>query len=135
MKKTLAAIVLVSLVIALAQPVWAAENPPAAPYYEDVGDFRISLTISSSGQATVKVRSQGDSTVKSIDIKVLLQRKVGSAWITVDGCTWEENGLSRSFSKTYSASLTQTGEYQAKAYFYVTAATQQTLTFTSYATY
>ncbi len=135
MKKTLTAILLVSLVFALAQPVLAAENPPIAPCYEDVGDFRILLTISSSGKATVRVSSQGNSTVKSIDLKVLLQRKAGSAWITLDGCTWEEDGLGRSFSKTYSASLTETGEYRAKAYFYVTTTAQKTLTFTSYATY
>lgn len=135
MKKLVTMLLLISMVFSLAQPAFATETSEIQPCYADAGDIEVSLTISSSGTATVRATCMGDSSVTSVNLTVYLQKKVGTSWVTVSGCTWTATNLSRCFSKSYSASVSGSGEYRAVGYFYITATSTSTESATSYASY
>lgn len=135
MKKLVTTLLLIFMVIALAQPAFAAEIAQIQPYYADAGDIEVSLTISNNGTATIRATCMGDSNVTSVNLTVYLQKKVGTSWVTVSGCTWSATNLSRCFSKSYSASVSGSGEYRAVGYFYITATSTSTESATSYASY
>ena len=110
-------LLLISMVFTLAQPAFATGTGEIQPCYADASDIEASLTISSSGTATVRATCMGDSNVTSVNLTVYLQNKVGTSWVTVSGCTWSATNLSRCFSKSCSASVSGSDEYRAVGYF------------------
>lgn len=135
MKKLISMLILMSIIISLPQPAFATEISEIQPRYANAGNIEISLTISSGGTATIRATCMGDSNVTSVNLTVYLQKKVGTSWVTVSGCTWSATNLSRCFSKSYSASVSGSGEYRAVGYFYITTTSTSTESATSYASY
>lgn len=88
------------------------------PYYNNVDRVNTTLTISSSGVATVKNFYSGiTGTTKSAKIVTKVQKKVGIIWVTVDNGSWTDNSTSNDFAKSHSVQLSGKGTYRAHTVF------------------
>lgn len=139
MKKLLGCLLVLVILLTLSQNVFAAYADTVEPYYTNADNAIVSLTISTSGTATVVVKCYGKSNVTRIYIATCLERKVNGAWERVDipspNDVWSYSTTSTTGMANYSASLPGRGEYRAVATFTVTAATMETFTEIAYATY
>ena len=139
MKKVFSCILIFAAIIALAQPVFAAQQPTIDPQYTNATAAYVALSISSSGTATVTVTCRGNSNLKSASVTTYLEKKVAGAWIrvdiSVDSDAWVYSTTSQAFSKSYSAQLIGSGLYRAVANFTLTASTVEHITDISNATY
>ena len=123
MKRLLSAVFGVLLLLTLSEPaVLAMEEPRTAPepeisvMYTYVNQANTSLSISSSGTATIYGFVQRTPAGKYIYLSSTLQRKINEAWSGVTG--WSESSTSSSTSilETYQVS---SGTYRVKTYYYV----------------
>ena len=88
------------------------------PCYNNVDRVNTTLTISSSGVATVKNFYIGiTGTTKSAKIVTKVQKKVGIIWVTVDNGSWTDNSSSNSLTKSHSVQLSGKGTYRAHTVF------------------
>lgn len=88
------------------------------PFSNNVDTVTTSLSISSSGVATVKNTYYGiKGTTKSAEIVTKVQKKVGLIWITVDGGSWTDNSTATNISKSHSVQLSSKGTYRAHVVF------------------
>lgn len=139
MKKVFSCILIFAAIIALAQPVFAAQQEEILPQYVNARQAEVYLSINSSGNATITVTYCGNSGVKSASVTTYLEKKVAGAWIrvdiSVDSDAWVYSTTSQAFSKSYSAQLSGSGLYRAVANFTLTASTVEHITDISNATY
>lgn len=134
MKSIISTFLVVVTIFATVYPAYAAE-----PRYANASGVYVTLSISSSGKATVAVRVTGNSSLSSSKILTYIEKKVGSTWTRVDiGTTndvWEYTSTSSSIIKTYTAQLSSAGEYRAVAEFTLIGSTVEEITKTATATY
>lgn len=97
-----------------------AEAADIKPYYNNVNSTHVSLTINSSGKATVTVTCRGISgTTTGITAETKLERKWGIFWLDVDGGEWTDTVSSTNLSKSHTLQLSKTGTYRATTTFTV----------------
>ena len=84
MKKVFSCILIFAAIIALVQPVFAAQQPTIDPQYTNATAAYVALSISSSGTSTVTVTCRGNSNLKSASVTTYLEKRSqapGFAWI------------------------------------------------------
>lgn len=84
MKKVFSCILIFAAIIALAQPVFAAQQEEILPQYVNARQAEVYLPINSSGNATITVTYCGNSGVKSASVTTYLEKRSqapGFAWI------------------------------------------------------
>lgn len=115
MKKIIAVCLCLIALCSLPISVYASS---IKPYYNNVDRVNTTLTISSSGVATVKNSYIGiTGTTKSAKIVTKVQKKVGIIWVTVDNGSWTDNSSSDSLTKSHSVQLSGKGTYRAYTVF------------------
>ncbi len=115
MKKFIAVCLCLIVLCSLPISVYASS---IQPYYNNVDRVNTTLTISSSGVATVKNFYSGiTGTTKSAKIVTKVQKKVGIIWVTVDNGSWTDNSSSNSLTKSHSVQLSGKGTYRAHTVF------------------
>lgn len=115
MKKFIAVCLCLIVLCSLSISVYASS---IQPYYNNVDRVNTTLTISSSGVATVKNFYSGiTGTTKSAKIVTKVQKKVGIIWVTVDNGSWTDNSSSNSLTKSHSVQLSGKGTYRAHTVF------------------
>ena len=134
MKRIVSAVLIVAAMFALICPAHGVE-----PRYADAVNVRVSLSINSSGKATILLRVQGTSALRQTNIVTYIEKNVAGTWTRVDigtvGDVWEYTSTSTTVSKTYTAQLSSAGEYRAVAEFTLTGSTVEEITKTATATY
>jgi len=124
LKKKLLSVALTALLVisALAPTASAAEDTNAAPesmvsiQYVYINQASTSLTISSSGRATVYGYVQKTPAGKSIYLTSTLQRYSNGSWSNVKSWSKSSTSSSASILETYKVSR---GTYRVKTYYYV----------------
>lgn len=97
-----------------------AEAIDIAPYLNNTTSATVSLTINSSGKATIGFNCRGISGVTTnITAETKLERKWGIFWLDVDGGEWTDTTTERFLSLTYYLQLSKTGTYRATTKFTV----------------
>ena len=127
MKKTIAILLAILILFTMSQAAFAAETDPIPEdelieEYQNADAATVSITISSSGAATISVYCRGKAGTTKITATAYLERKNGSKWVreSINGAS------SVSFSSTSttlsgSASCTVgSGTYRAVATFKIT---------------
>lgn len=115
MKKIIAVCLCLIALCSLSISVYASSIQPC---YNNVDRVNTTLTISSSGVATVKNFYIGiTGTTKSAKIVTKVQKKVGIIWVTVDNGSWTDNSSSNSLTKSHSVQLSGKGTYRAHTVF------------------
>ena len=115
MKKIIAVCLCLIALCSLPISVYASSIQPC---YNNVDRVNTTLTISSSGVATVKNLYIGiTGTTKSAKIVTKVQKKVGIIWVTVDNGSWTDNSSSNSLTKSHSVQLSGKGTYRAHTVF------------------
>lgn len=115
MKKIIAVCLCLIALCSLPISVYASSIKPC---YNNVDRVNTTLTISSSGVATVKNFYIGiTGTTKSAKIVTKVQKKVGIIWVTVDNGSWTDNSSSNSLTKSHSVQLSGKGTYRAHTVF------------------
>lgn len=115
MKKFIAVCLCLIVLCSLPISVYASSIQPC---YNNVDRVNTTLTISSSGVATVKNFYIGiTGTTKSAKIVTKVQKKVGIIWVTVDNGSWTDNSSSNSLTKSHSVQLSGKGTYRAHTVF------------------
>lgn len=115
MKKIIAVCLCLIALCSLPISVYASSIQPC---YNNVDRVNTTLTISSSGVATVKNFYIGiTGTTKSAKIVTKVQKKVGIIWVTVDNGSWTDNSSSNSLTKSHSVQLSGKGTYRAHTVF------------------
>ena len=103
MKKIIAVCLCLIALCSLPISVYASSIQPC---YNNVDRVNTTLTISSSGVATVKNLYIGiTGTTKSAKIVTKVQKKVGIIWVTADNGSWTDNSSSNSLTKSHSVQL------------------------------
>lgn len=133
MKRVISVILALAAIIALVCPAYGVE-----PRYANASSLNVSLSISSTGKASIVVRINGN-TSNPAEITTYIEKKVDGVWTRVDiGTTddvWEYTSTSSTVIKTYSTQLNSTGEYRAVAEFTLIGSTVEEITKTATATY
>ena len=134
MKKFISVLLMACLVLAMAAPTWAAGSETVQPRYVNTSHASITMSISSSGLATVDLLCTGLSSVTHIDAVVYLERQVGSSWVRVDNGTshdtWTVTSANRFMMQSITHQLTVKGTYRAKVTYTVYGASyNEVLTF------
>lgn len=134
MKRIFSAILILVTIFAISCPAFAAE-----PRYANANTLTATMSITSSGKASIFIRMSGSSSLTQANIKVYLEKKVGGTWTRVDIGTvndvWEYTTTNSSVTKTYSTQLSSTGNYRAVAVFTLSGTTVEEITKTATATY
>ncbi len=88
------------------------------PFSNNVDTVTTSLSISSSGVATVKNAYYGiKGATKSAEIVTKVQKKVGLIWVTVSDGSWTDTSSATNFSKSHTVQLSSKGIYRAHVVF------------------
>ena len=100
------------------------EEPGIMPCYNNAKSASVTLTVSSSGKATIKITCSGKEDVTSkITAVTYLQRKAGLIWVKVDNGLsnkeWTDTVYTIDMNKTYTLQLEKTGTYRVKTEFTV----------------
>ncbi len=108
----------------LAPQVAEASEYDIMPYYDYTRQASSSLSINSSGKATVSISCTGISgKVSKITAETCLQRKVGLIWVKVDiGTTnnvWTDSTTNYYLNSSHSTTVSKSGTYRAKTVFKV----------------
>ncbi len=139
MKRILALLLVLTLAFSSVQVASAATVEPVAPLYENATTVCVDLQITSTGKATITVCCIASDTSVSVQTTTYLERKDGASWVRVDNGeannAWVYSTTSQTISKTYSLSLSQTGQYRAVTIFKLTGDTVERITRYSTATY
>ena len=139
MKKILSCLLVLVIVLTLLQSVSAAQPDTVTPCYTNAKSLSAYLMIDSSGSAQVTISCTANANVTQVYVATYLEKKVNGAWTWVDipspNDVWSYSTTSRKFTKQYSAQLSGSGEYRAVATFTLTAATRETVSVYSYASY
>lgn len=134
MKRVISAFLIFATIFVVACPVQAAE-----PRYANASILTVSMSIGSSGTASIVVRMSGNTASAQVSVSTYVEKKVGTTWTRVDlGTTndvWEYTTANASLIKAYTAQLSSTGEYRAVAEFTLTGTTVEKVTKTATATY
>lgn len=133
MKRIISMILSLAVIISLAQPISAAEASAAEPRYANATSTKVALTIDGKGAATIEFTCYGNSSLESAKVTTYFQQKIDGTWKTI--CSWSYSSTSTFFTKTYSTTITEHGEYRALSYFYLTGTTSETITGTDNQTY
>lgn len=143
MKKILTLILVLAATLSCLSAPATAQVPDdlIMPYYVYTIDADVTLTINSSGKATVTATCLGVSGVTWIRATTHLEKKVNGVWQWVDLANlesdqWDTSISSRDFSVTKTHQCTSRGTYRAVTVFIVkTASSSETFTVTDQATY
>lgn len=130
MKKLISLILALTLVCLLAAPALAAQVDPVEPAYTETKDVNVTLTISASGSASVKVYCRGSADVTKITATTYIQKKMNGNWvrIAVDGVSsWSDSASGARLAEIHTAQLSGSGEYRAVSTFVVTGKTTETI--------
>ena len=115
MKKLISVISIIFLLCASLSV--AAADTNIVPYYNNTNTTFESLTISSTGMATVVVSYNGKVGVTTGGtISSYIERKVGTSWVKVSNGqplnTWTDTSANRSYSTSHTLQLSVKGEYR-----------------------
>ncbi|MBP1547758.1 MAG: hypothetical protein J6A37_14325 [Oscillospiraceae bacterium] len=117
MKKRLSILLLVAMVLSMVCGITAYAIEPRYVY---TGSVISSITISdSSSTAYCKGTAKGDSTVTRIEATQYLEKKSGTTWSTVSGCTWSDSSNRNSLTISNSKSNLSSGTYRVRTVFKV----------------
>lgn len=138
MKKWICCI-LVLLLVATQPAAQVSANPLVDLLWENADSASVSLSISSSGYATVKVSFMGSYFLKSATVTTFLEKRVGNGWTRVELPTlrdaWIDTTTSFALSKTHNVQLDSKGEYRVTARFIWTGDIVETATLTDHDVY
>ncbi len=138
MKKWISCI-LVLLLVATQPAAQVSANPLVEPLWENANSASVSLSISSTGYATVHVSFMGSFLLKSATVTTFLEKRVGNGWTRVELPTlhdaWIDTTTSIVFDKTHSVQLDSKGEYRATVRFIWTGSIVEPATLTDHAVY
>ena len=138
MKKWISCILVLVLVAAMPMAQVSA-NPLVEPLWENANSANVSLSISSTGYATVNVGFMGSYILKSATVTTFLEKRVGSSWVRVELPTphdaWIDTTTWFDLSKTHGVQLDSKGEYRVTARFIWTGNIVETATLTDYDVY
>lgn len=139
MKKFVSLVLVLVTVFAFAIPAFAAVPEEVAPCYVNANIVKNTLTINSSGVATITLMCTASSTTTSISCTSYLEKKAGTSWVRIDitptNDQWVDTVSSNIFSKSRTQQLNEAGDYRLTSIFTVEAATTETITLTKEATY
>lgn len=109
------------------------------PFYVNTTMATVVLTIDSTGLATINSTCTAIPGTTSIAAKIYLEKSVNGSWVRVDlpssNDQWNTITFERTYSYTATHQLTSKGLYRAVTVFTVKAATSETVTVISEATY
>lgn len=121
MKKTCVSLLLtLVLLVCAAAPLAQAEEEGIMPLGYNYNSCSITLSISSSGLATMRVMASGkENYIEKITANVYLQKQSGSTWVRVQSVPvqWTASTSTASLDKTFTYQLTSKGTYRAVATF------------------
>ena len=115
MKKHLSALLLVVIVLSLICGITAYAVEPRYIYTTSATS---TINISSS-TAYCKGTARGNSSVTKIEATQYLEKKSGTTWSTVSGCTWSDSASSNSLTISNSKSNLTSGTYRVRTVFKV----------------
>lgn len=133
MKKLIALYLVIVSMFLMVQPVAAVAADPLEPRYVNVSNATVSLSISSSGVAQIKIYCYGNSCIESITTTTYLQKKVDGSWKSIK--IWGDSSTNTTFTQAYTYQLSEHGEYRVLTYFRCTGTTNETISATSTKTY
>ena len=116
MKKMLAVVMVVVMLVCGTSTIYAAvPEDTVMPCDNMLTDNQVTLTISSSGLATVKVVASGNSSTDRLQAISYLEKKVGSSWERVDldiaNDWWHDIVEGTYLSETHQFQLSSRGTY------------------------
>lgn len=134
MRKHISLLLVLTILLAMAVPAFAATADTAQPWYVNTSQARITLSISDTGLATITLVCTGLSSVSHIDAEVYLERQVGSTWVRVDNGmtddTWTFTSANRFMVQSFTHQLTVKSKYRATVTYTVHGSSQdEVLTF------
>jgi len=117
MKKFLSICLCFIMLFVMVVPAFASY---ADTYANNVNNTSVSFNISSSGNATAKVKYTGiPGVTQNASISTKIQKKVGIIWVTVSGGSWTDTSTATSFSTSHSVQLSSKDTYRAHVVFTV----------------
>lgn len=137
MKKILAVVIVVLTLmssISLAASAIVEPDNGIEPLYNNTSIATVSLSINSSGLATIGVNCRGINGVTTqIVARSKLERKFGLLWLDVDGAVWTDTVYGHTLGKSHTFRLSKTGTYRLKTTFTVSGSggANDTITATS----
>jgi hypothetical protein len=141
MKKALSILLVFALSLSIFQVNTFARETEAAisPYYVNTTRAQIVMVIDSTGLATINSVCTAIPSTTSISAKTYIEKSVNGSWVRVDlpsiDDQWNTITFERTYSYTVTHQLTSKGLYRAVTVFTVKAATSETVTVISEATY
>ena len=133
MRKLIAFFLVTVSMFVMAQPVAAVVVDTVEPRYVNVSKADVSLSISSSGVARIKINCYGNPCIENTSSTTYLQKKVDGSWRSIK--TWSDSSASVNYNKTYEYQLSDHGQYRVLTYFRCTGETSETITETASTTY
>lgn len=140
MKKVVSLFLVFITVFVFAVPAFAAApEADAVPLYTNAKTAKATLTINSSGVASMSLICTATSSTTSISCVSYLEKYTNGSWSRVDisasGDQWSDTVNSNVFSKLRTQQLNSSGRYRIVAIFTVRASTIETITLYHEATY
>lgn len=135
MKKVVSLVLAAVMLVVCTLPTNATTSkvPPETMRYVNIANATVSLTVNSSGSATIILKASGEANVTSIKATTYLEQKVGSSWMRVNlgtsSNTWTYTVNSKSLTKSYTKQLSANEEYRAVVtYTMVSSTTTESVT-------
>lgn len=114
LKKIIYILLSLTVFFSLGLPVSAAiKDNEIKPNYLYTGDVTSSLMIS-NGTATCSSKLTGSKSVSSISGMQYLERKNGSKWEIVNGCSWSDSTCDTSLKMSNTKDNLGSGTYQVR---------------------
>lgn len=134
MKKAISIVLVVLSIVSIFGITAAAVEPR----WNNTATANVSLSINSSGKATVAFNCTGKTgKTTGITAETKLERKWGIFWLDVDGAEWTDTTTNIYLSTSHTFQLNKTGTYRATTKFTVsgTGGSDDSITVTSEYTY
>ncbi len=132
MKKIISLLLVMITLVQVIIPVSATHVQGFSARYVNAEQATVTISISASGVATVRITCSGNSDVSSISTTTYIERKSGTSWQRVNigttTNTWTYNTTQSRVAKSYTAQLSSTGQYRTVVVFVVKGSTSETIT-------
>ena len=117
--KAISFVLVAAMLILMALPIFASEQE-ISPYLNNTATTEASLSINDSGYATVSFLCRGYRGITTkIVVTSVIEKQVGSSWVSVDGASWTDESTLYYCSKSHSVQLQSQGTYKATVTFTV----------------
>jgi hypothetical protein len=141
MKKATSILILFAMLLALVNPANAAAitEPQISPRYTNAETVTTDISISTSGVASVVLNVSGYANLETISVTTYIEKYNYGMWVRVNiGTTnneWTYSYKGQAMRKTYSYTLTSSGQYRAVSLFTLAGDTTETITVSDYTSF